>query len=114
MYQHSAGRLGSKRFPGLFSSPPCLVAAPQPSHGYYVENERQESSPPHSPRDFALISLASTIQPVVCLLLAYENLVLALSNVLSDDSQFVQIGRTTRGENDKKRKARTEGRRVSG
>ncbi|CAM9287564.1 unnamed protein product [Ectocarpus fasciculatus] len=40
--------------------------------------------------------LAAKLVPVVCLLLAYENIVLALSNVLSDDSQFVQIGRTTR------------------
>lgn len=36
-------------------------------------------------------------QPVLCLLLAYENIVLALSNVLSEDCPAVLIGRTTRG-----------------
>ncbi len=34
---------------------------------------------------------------MICLLLAYENIVQALSNVLSNDSALVQIGRTTRG-----------------
>eukprot|EP00752_Nemacystus_decipiens_P011149 g9905.t1 len=40
--------------------------------------------------------LAAKLVPVICLLLAYENIVLALSNMLSDDSALVQIGRTTR------------------
>lgn len=47
------------------------------------------------------ISAAVTLchlQPVLCLLLAYENIVQALSNPLPDDSPLVLIGRTTRGE----------------
>lgn len=47
------------------------------------------SPPPPSP---------DHLQPVLCLLLAYENIVLALSNVLPDESPLVLIGRTTRGE----------------
>lgn len=38
-------------------------------------------------------------QPVLCLLLSYENVILALSNVLDGNSRLVEIGRISRGEN---------------
>lgn len=47
---------------------------------------------------FSLPLSPDLLQPVLCLLLAYENIVLALSNPLPDESALVLIGRTTRGE----------------
>lgn len=49
-------------------------------------------------RFLAMFQRRAHEQPVICLFLAYENVLLALSNVLQDSSPLVHVGRTTRGE----------------